>query len=217
MATKLHAKDTQLGMMSLAAASVSGDTLEAAFYKITGKGTTSVTALPAALSSGYFFRGSTTDTLAAGDTAQKVTLNQLCTATEATISFTKDTDEDTSQCDTAKSYSESEFSDISVSINAYNSPDDSYLTDLEEHFVEIIEHTSTGGVTLNSISTATVWLIAKENDTTTSGEVEKTAFIPLALSEVAKTLNLISGPQEFNISAKGKGSDLPQIYYRTVA
>ncbi len=217
MSTKLHAKDAQLGVMSLATADGSGDTLEAAYYQIVTIGDDSVTALPTALSAGYFCRGDTTITLAVGDSVQKVTLNQLCTATEATVSYTKDTDEDTSQCDTAKSYAESEFSDIDVSVNAYNSQDDDYLLDLENHFVEIIEHTSTGGVTLNAIQTDTVWLIAKENNTSTSGQIEKVAFIPLALSEVGKTLNLISGPQEFNLTAKGKGSELPQIYYRHIA
>jgi len=217
MATKLHAKDAKVGVITFGGIDSSGATLVVGgeYYQIVSLGDSSVSVLPVALSAGYPFWGDSTITLAVGDSVKKITLTELVTALTADINYTKETDEDTSQGDTAKSYQESEFSDIDVSINAYNSPDDASLKTLESHFVELITHTSSHAVTLSEVATATVWLIAKEREgDSVSLKVEKTAFIPLALSDVAKTINLISGPQEFNISAKGKGSEKPVIYYR---
>lgn len=211
------------GFLYLAAESTGNTTAPAltadTWYLIKGKAA-AASKLPANLTTGYVFYQETTDSpvdstaaFTSNDSVNKLTLTRLAFVTDVSVSASKEKFDETVQTDSVKSYQVSSKAEKTGTISGYWIDNDTSQQTLLKNVDEVVEQTSSGGITKSGpVTTVRKFFLSRVESTLSTGVgAEVWEYMP-AIVESLQSDKPMEGPQPFSMGYTVVGSQKPVTY-----
>ena len=180
------------------------------FYIITAKAAAG-SALPADLKVGHIFRVASAMTPIVGDNVKPVVFDKLTFAKDDDSSASLDVQENTTQVDTATSYSTDKFPSHSGSLSGVVQVGSQAQKDIVSRFHEQIEDDGAGNYIYTPIDDEPIWFCTSHYEAKESGEKSMWIFKPCVLTSLSMKKPM-KGNQEFSCNYNIQGSLKPLIY-----